>query len=346
MSLRIQPALKRVSACVVAALMAVAGQPSHAQEYTVPRDPHARDLLILTEWFDGEFDNEEQLWYEADPRSQTPEEVRHERLHTMHRRLDLPAFGEHVFYVEEYKNNDPDEVIRQRLVIFSSEGLSGGIRMRQGFFKSPGDALGAQFDPDRLLGLSASDVSFLDECDVYWTRVADQFEGRMKPRACVFGEGETRRYSIHNMTLSETKYWRVDATRLTSDDSLHIGHPEDQPTRMRRADPFICEMNIRLDDGSSQRVDNLRLHSQGGTRRVVREDNGEEYILRLRDKEYPFYDTRPDFLFLAVRKANEQRSLAYTVGDPDSRRLGVSISGLLAHCYREGYSFRQPLEQL
>ena len=321
-------------------------QASYSQEYSVPRDPHARDLLILTEWFEGEFDNEEQLWFEADPRSETPEEIRHERLHTMHRRLDLPEFGDHVFYVEEYKNNDPADLVRQRLVIFSSQGLSGGIRMQQGFFNEPGAAQGAQFEPEKLAGLGSDDVFFLDECDVTWQRVAGQYEGRMQARACVFGEGDKRRYSIHNLIMSENKYWRVDATRLVSDDSLHVGHPEDRPTKMRRADLFVCEVNVRLEDGSSQRFDNLRLHSQGGSQTLNRQDNGESYVLRLRDKEYPFYESRPDFLFLSIRKAGEQRSLAYTVGDPDSRRLGVSFGGVLAHCYREGYSFRQPLEQL
>jgi hypothetical protein len=127
---------------------------------------------------------------------------------------------------------------------------------------------------------------------------------------------------------------------------LHVGHPEDRPTRMRRADPFVCEVNLRLDDGSTQRIDNIRLHSQGGTQTLVREDTGEEYVIRLRDKEYPFYDTRPDFLFLAIRKAGEQRSLAYTISDPDARQLGVSFGGVLAHCYRKGYTFREPLDLL
>lgn len=319
--------------------------PAAAQE-GFPRDPHARDLLILTEWFEGEFDNEEQLWFEADPRSETPEQERHIRLHTMHRRLELPPFGEHVFYVEEYKDNDPEALVRQRLVVFSSQGLGGAIRMQQGFFKQPEAARGAQFDADKLADLGRDDVFFLDECDVYWRRVAGQYEGSMRPKACVFGEGAERRYSVHNLILSETKYWRVDATRLVADDSLHVGFDESKPTKLRRAKPFVCEVNIRLEDGSGQRAEGLRVHSQGGEQTVTREDNGEAYVLRLRDKEYPFYDTRPDFLFLSLRKQGEERSLAYVVSDADSRRLGVSFDGTLAHCYRDGYTFRQPLEAL
>lgn len=326
--------------------LALSGAASAQEPDGVPRDPHARDLKILTEWFAGEFDNEEQLWYQNDPRSETPAEDRHVRLHTMHRRLELPGFGEHVFYVEEYKDNDPAEVVRQRLVIFSSLGLNGAIRMQQGFFKEPNEVLGAQHDPARLEGLGPDDVFFLDECDVHWRRVADQYEGAMQPKTCIFGEGAERRYSVHNLILSQSKYWRVDATRLVSDDSLHVGFDESRPTKLRRAKPFVCQLNLRLENGESQNVDGLRVHSQGGEQSVTRRDTGEDYVLRLRDKEYPFYDTRPDFLFLSVRKAGEQRSLAYTVSDANSRRLGVSFDGVLAHCYREGYTFREPLETL
>ena len=156
-------------------------------------DPFARDLLVLTDWFEGEFDNEEQRWFQADPRSQTPQEERHVRIHTTHKRIGAPEFGEHVFYVEEYTENNPANVYRQRLVIFSSAPEAGGIRMRQGFFHEPERFLGAQHNPGVFDALRPADAFFLDECDVYWRRVAGQFEGGMRPKACVFGEGELRR---------------------------------------------------------------------------------------------------------------------------------------------------------
>lgn len=314
--------------------------------YDVPRDPHARDLVLLTQWFEGEFDNEEQLWFQNDPRSNTPEEDRHQRVHTMHRRLDLPEFGDHVFYVEEYKDNDPTEVFRQRFVIFSSEDAAAGIRMQQGFFRDPASALGAQYEPEKLASLTPADVFFMNECDVHWTRVADQFEGGMAPRACEFGEGDLRRYSVHDMVLSADKYWRVDATRLVSNDEIHVGHAEDNPTQMRRAHLFDCELSLRLEDGSTQTARGLRVHSQGGIQAVERDDNGESYSIRLRDKQYPFYDTRPDFLFMAILKDSDARSVAYAIADPDSRRLGVSANGLNAHCHREGFEFLEALDVL
>ena len=75
---------------------------SSAAQAATEADPLARDLLVLTDWFEGEFDNEEQRWFQADPRSNTPEDERHVRVHATHQRIEAPEFGEHVFYVEEY----------------------------------------------------------------------------------------------------------------------------------------------------------------------------------------------------------------------------------------------------
>ena len=314
--------------------------------YDFPTDPYARDLVQLTSWFEGEFDNEEQLWFQNDPRSKTAEEDKHPRLHTIHRRLDLPSFGKHVFYVEEYVDNDPTNVIRQRLVIFTSEGLGRGIRMRQGFFRNADAALGAQFAPDRLAQVQSDDVFFMDECDVFWRREASQFKGEIPPKSCILGDGELRRYSVHQLILSADKYWRVDATRLLATDELHVGFAETNPTKMQRARIFRCDLTVRDEAGESYGVTDMRVHDQGGFGSLTLGDGGDIYRVRLRNKEYPFYDTRPDFLFLAVLKEGQARSVAYAVSDPDARRISVTGAGVTAHCHREGYQFREPVELL
>ncbi|MDX2221596.1 MAG: chromophore lyase CpcT/CpeT [Rhodospirillaceae bacterium] len=330
---------------LVAMLLTLTTSAAGAQA-PVPDDPFARDLIILSEWYAGEFDNEEQLWFENDRRSATPKDLRHPRIHASHRRVDLPAFGPIVFYVEEYRDDDPAQVIRQRLVTLASDRAEKAIRMRQGFFKSPDAVRGAHIDPSKLSALTAQDVSFLDGCDVFWRREADQFVGAMKDKACVFGDGDKRRYSVYRLVLSETKYWVADSTRLVSDDTLHMGFPLDRPIEHRRAKLFNCEIVFRRDDGSEQKVSGLWLHSQGGTVWAMRDATGERVGLRLRDKEYPYYETRPDFMFLAVRKPGQAESVGFSIHDSDSRRMGIDLGWFNAHCYRQGYTFRETLDQL
>lgn len=316
-------------------------------------DPFARDLKILTEWFEGEFDNEEQMWFENDPRSATPEDERHSRIHVAHARLDLPQFGDHVFYVEEYIDNDPSKVIRVRFVTFESDLEAGAIRMQQGFFRDQDAALGAHHDRSKLANLTPEDVFFMkdlapdNQCDVFWRRVADQYEGAMIEKGCQLGtDGRgPARYSVHNMVLSADKYWRVDSSFLSADDSLHVGHPVDNPSRMRRARTFQCEGAFRSAEGS-QDIKPFQIHSQGGMGRFTRDSDGKQFELLMRQKEYPYYETRPDFMYFSVREAGEQRSLVFTVNDADSRRMGVNFNGMIVHCHQDGYDFRQTYEDL
>ncbi len=307
-------------------------------------NPYSRDLKILSAWFEGEFDNAEQEWFELDPRSATPKERLSTRLHTLHRRLDAPQFGEHVFYVEEYKDANPEDVIRQRLVIFSTHADGSGIRMQQGFFKDASKVLGAYDDTSKLANLGTADVVFLDNCDVTWQRSAEQFVGRMAVKQCVFGEGADRRYSVHDLILGSNKYWRIDSTYRVSDDSFFVGNRPDQPSKMRRVKPFICDVYFYGDKpGEAQVVTAQRLHSQGGLIRVSRDSDGAEFEVLMRDKEYPYYETRPDFIYLSIRPAGQRRSIAFSVNDPASRQLGLRTQELGAFCHRDGYAFREPV---
>ncbi|MEP3226802.1 MAG: chromophore lyase CpcT/CpeT [Parasphingorhabdus sp.] len=315
--------------------------------YPASAGPMERDLLLLTQWFEGQFDNEEQRWFQNGPYAKIPEPEQHVRLHVFHKKLSMPALGKHVFYVEEYQNNDPQDIIRQRIVIFTTDGKSQTIRMQQGFFKNAEAVRGAHINPSKVESLTADDVFFLDECDVTWKRVASQFEGGMKPKSCIFGTGKDRRYSVHDMWLSPDKYWRIDSTFRVSDNSLFAGKPIDKPYQLRRAKPFNCQFYFFADNGfDAQVVENLEMHSQGGTVTATRNVDGKTFEILMRDKEYPSYKTRPDFLYFSLREQGQKRSLAFTVNDPDSRQIGVRAHSIGAFCQRKGFNFREPLELL
>lgn len=336
------------TAIIIIAIFSFLSAPLYGQDH-FEADPNARDILILTDWFEGEFDNEEQLWYQNDPRSSTREDQRTTRVHSINKRVHLPEFGKHVFYAEEYSDNDPTKIIRQRFVIFSSDVERKEIRMQQGFFKDPIKVLGAHEDVSKLEGITSDDLFFLNECDVYWNRKAGQFEGKMDDKACVFGDGEDRRYSVHNLTLSENKFWRVDETYRVSDNSLFSEAPvPGRPIKMRRSKIYMCNALFRsLDMMQQVATEPQKIHSQGGMIHITRPSDGKEFSIRIREKEYPYYDTRPDFLFLSVLKKGENRSLVYAVGDANSRNLAVYLPGeFTMNCVLDGYEFRETFESL
>jgi hypothetical protein len=310
-----------------------------------PMDPNARDILILTDWFEGQFDNEEQRWFFT--RNGNEGEPPHRRLHAIHKRLNLPQIGEHVFHIQHYLDNDPSNVMRQRIGIFISEPEENAIRMRQGFYKDNDRARDAHLDPSKLDGLTRDDIFFVDGCDVFWVRDADQYVANMQPKACAFGEGDLYRYSVHRWTLSAAKLWLVDSSFLMSDDSLHVGMPVDQPFRLRRSKIFECEVTFRNEDGSTARkIDGIRMHSQGGLVWFNPDENGDVYGIRMRDKEYPFYSERPDFLLFSMQKKGQARMVGYALTDVDARRVGFNLGWALGYCHLEGYEFREPLPTL
>ena len=244
-------------------------------------DPRTRDLLMITDWFEGEFDNEEQLWFHR--RSAAPGEPP-TRIHMSNARVALPAFGEHVFYVEEHKDNAPESVYRQRLVIFSSDEENSAIRMRQGLFADPPAVRGAHQNPARIAKLGAPDVMFMAGCDVYFRRVADQFHGEMASKQCVFGEGNERRYAVHTIALSQNKFWRTDATYLLSDDSFFVGTSPGEPTQLRRARTFYCDFYFDpLNGSAAQESRGHRVFRQGGSATVVRDADGPALEVLIRE---------------------------------------------------------------
>ena len=64
-----------------------------------------KDFRIMMAWFPGVYDNQEQVYFEAE--QGIDEALRHERLHHVFAPVDLPAFGDHVFYVQQHLNDDP-----------------------------------------------------------------------------------------------------------------------------------------------------------------------------------------------------------------------------------------------
>lgn len=291
-------------------------------------DPSARDLQRIVTWFEGDFDNEEQVWFENDPRSNVPFAERHEPLHVTRWRVHLPAFGEYVFYVEEYTDDNPAKLSSRYLVAFES-AREAGIRMRAWFLtNSTGSPSGLQ-DLSAIEQVTRKDVVSLGPgCDVLWVSQGDQYLGNVQPRACVFGKEPELRYAQLELGLSASKFWRVDRTFLLKSNLLQKGHITDVPYKLTRAKKFNCD--IRIDE---QSFNDREMLSQGGTIIVTRKTDGKDYVFRIREKEHPYQKENSDFILLSVNRPNE-RYLAFSVHDRDSRLIGFHTSWATITCNR------------
>mgnify|MGYP001252219963 CR=1 FL=1 len=96
---------------------------AHAEEAAVLE----KDFRTMTAWFPGVYDNQEQVYFEAE--QGVDGALRRERIHHVFEPVDLPAFGEHVFYVRQHLNDDPAQIYRQRIYASRPDYKEGAIRL-------------------------------------------------------------------------------------------------------------------------------------------------------------------------------------------------------------------------
>ncbi|QLG45008.1 chromophore lyase CpcT/CpeT [Costertonia aggregata] len=303
-------------------------------------DPNVRDLGLIAKWFEGEFDNDEQLWVEGRSDWWGKADEKHGRIHAIHKRIKADSIGKYVFYIEEYMDNDPTKVGRQRIVSFESMGEKNpGIVMKLYFLKEADKYLMASETHEAMLANMTKDALFgLDGCDVIFQRVGQQFHGSMREKACQFGKGDELRYSVHDMIVSENEYWRVDRTFLVKDDSFFKGHPNAEPHKMRKAKVYTCDVSFYekayyLPSEKDKNYKDLKVHDQGGTAHVLNPVDGKTYFVQLRNKEYPFYDlSDSDFFFLRFKEEGAQASLALAFAEPNAKKIGFQMNWASAVC--------------
>ncbi len=302
-------------------------------------DPNVRDLGLIAKWFEGEFDNDEQLWVENRSDWWGKPNEKHDRLHTIHKRIKAESIGKFVFYVEEYTNDDKTKVGRQRIVSFESMIDKPGIIMKLYFIKEAEKFLLAADTHNKMLSNVTLDTLFgLDGCDVIFQRNGQQFHGSMVSKACQFGKGNELRYSVHDMVISEGEYWRVDRTFLVKDNSFFKGHPNPEPYKMRKAKFYTCDVSFYekayyMPGKKDKSYKSLQVHDQGGTAYVLNPIDGKTYFIQLRNKEYPFYNLEEsNFFFLRLKEENAQVSTALAFAEPHAKKIGFQINWVSATC--------------
>ncbi|MEL0137531.1 MAG: CpcT/CpeT family chromophore lyase, partial [Halieaceae bacterium] len=104
-------------------LCAVMATSAHADQAAIL----SKDFRVMMEWLPGVYDNQEQVYFEAE--QNIDQALRHERVHTVFAPVELPAFGDHVFYVQQHLNDDPSQIYRQRIYSFRADDEINAIRL-------------------------------------------------------------------------------------------------------------------------------------------------------------------------------------------------------------------------
>lgn len=331
----------RFKACLLAgALAAAAGAPGAAQ--TAPDAVMTRDLADFLDWFEGRFDNDRQVFFATD--LGVPEDARHERIHSVFRRVDLPAFGEHVFYVEQYSGADASNIYRQRIYVFTPAPETGEIRLDIHAPRDPARLAGAHLDADLLAGLTPADATAFPQCAVYWRRQENQFIGATRRGECrVVSQRSGEALLIEDdLVLTPDALWIRDRAETEAGAYVYrnragIAH------QLRRARPFLCWVAVLrgVSHGESgegvpsDRWDFRRdvfIHDQGGRAVIETDETPPRRVeLRLRDVDWPD-GARRGSLTLYVHEAGEDRAVSYAWGEAGAERIGINLRWMQASC--------------
>lgn len=305
-------------------LMAVAG-PAAAH---TKQDLNSQ-LKLLMQWWPGDYDNNEQIVRQSGGGLDAPTSAPFYRIHTVYKRVDLPALGPNVLSVREWKNNNPADVVRVRLYSLSIDEKAKAIRVKVHMPRDEKAALPA--DDAALAGVMRP---ARDECDLYLNWIGGQFQGGFKDRACTAENGrEWFQYQV--MVGPDFTWWRD--RRLASRDGKVTW--ENAPGsdyawfEQTKARWMKCEVQEDREGimRNTKKIADIRLHDQGGEADIAWPDGRTlTFLIHTRQFTSPSEHTFP--LFRIHDKKNMTIPIAYAYAVDGAERYGLNLGWFYIRC--------------
>lgn len=184
---------------------------SNAKSTTVS----AEDVEAIKRWWPGDYDNDAQiaaLKADGGPVWQKDVEEQvfggHLPVVAHYRLVDMPAFGEHVLYVEEKTFGDNGNPYRQRFYTLKHDPGADTVSVKLWYFKDRKKYLGAWQNLEMVAQLTPDDMSPLpDNCDMFVSKTDDgRYHMKMPTRGCVFG----KKHFDYQVILGPDSFWFRD----------------------------------------------------------------------------------------------------------------------------------------
>ena len=290
-----------------------------------------KDFALMMTWLPGIYDNQEQVYFEGE--QDVADTLRHVRVHTVLTPVNLPQLGAHVFYLQQYVNDDPAQVNRQRLYVLSPDYERNVVAMQIYSFNDAELLADAHVGPTQLAQLTTDQLHTMPGCEVLWRRTANQFLGLTQRQACTSmpTEGAEHTAINHHFLLTEDALWISDQAHHETDNAV-AGHADRVPFKHRKARQFECWMTATQRDGDSTFRRGLTVHDQGGMIWLETEEDAPQQVgIKLRNVRWPYGRNRPS-LVLYAHKPDQDKAVSYAWADPSAQRIGINLRWMQASC--------------
>ena len=309
-------------ACALALVLAASPAAAHSK-YDLEQQ-----LKLLMQWWPGDYDNNEQIVRQSGGGLSKTVSAPFHRLHTAFKRVEMPELGPNVLSVDEWQNNDANDVVRTRLYSLSVDEKEGAIRVR--LFTPPG----GRADLARLASLKAADLRALPAgCDIFLHWVGGQFEGGVKEKSCLL---DRREWFQYQMVLGPKYYWARDRRLKMSDGKVvwemapgsDYGWYEQTKARW-----MICEVleDPNGDMPKTKKLTEITLHDQGGEADIAWPDGRTlTFLIHSRAFTSPSEHTFP--LFRIHEKNNMTVPIAYAYAMDETEHYGLNLGWFYIRC--------------
>jgi CpeT/CpcT family (DUF1001) len=284
--------------------------------------PISAELALLAEWFEGEFDNFQQVYKEKEDKAT---EV-HEHIHSIFRRVQLPAFGSHVFYVLQYLDGDSSKIYRQRIYAFAENKKESAIQLDIYSFAVDSLYYYAHLNAEKLAGLTPQQMTRTDGCEVFWKKDGEQFIGYMKEKTCNFVSKRSgkRIFITDSLQLTRDELWIRDEA-ADENGNYVFGHKGKIPHKLKRCRFYTGWMLLEKAgfSGEYHSARNLLWHDQGKRVRLYTEDGkATKYEVEL---AAVVYGKDLEVLKLALYEVGVSKAVMYTWASPGSNNIGINL---------------------
>lgn len=310
--------------------------PAQAQRAT-QADILNRQAEDLANMWDGAFDTANQVNFQE--RFNQPVEGWVAPHHKIFKRVDLPAFGPTVTYVEQYAGEPPEPaLVRQRLYVHSVD--SDAQQIITDIYAFRGDdaerAVGAHEDPAKLAGFAPDRMDKLpDGCAISWARRGDVFVGTQTPDDCLYTpEGFSQQVRLRDTITLSAEAMVTETEILAEDGSVLMANELGVPEVARKARHFTCMILARNPDldAGIERYAGIKTHDQGGVFELSTQHNPPKDLSVRLLKIIPPAGPSRHTLIMQLSESNDLFPMAMAFVAPDAPRVAISIAGIEANC--------------
>jgi hypothetical protein len=280
------------------------------------------DMALMLQWFEGEFDNFQQVYKEKEDKA--PEV--HEHIHSIFKRVLLPAFGNDVFYVLQYMDGDSAKIYRQRLYAFTENKTENAIQLDIYSFAVDSLYYYAHVNTAKLSNLTPAQMTKTDGCEVFWKRDGEKFIGYMKEKACNFISKRSgkRIFITDSLLLNKDEIWIRDEA-YDENGGYVFGHKGKVPHKLKRCRFYkgwmLLEKAGLKEEYHAAR--NFIWHDQGKRQRLYLEDGKPtKYEVEL---AAVVYGKDLEVLKIALYEVGVTKAIMYSWATPGSKNIGINL---------------------